>query len=173
MNLHVRALAAAVALATVAVASFVYQTRMDRRGPPRPAPSLSAGRPVALPSVPPTARDILDQSVPLDLRGDQLVRLKALDRLWTREVSGLTAMIHEAEREFSVFAAEAQGIRKVSLPEIQRRSAEFSELSAELRVRRQHHSEAALRVLDDWQRQRVVPSRTPFAEGRSHEAAGN
>ena len=173
MNPSVRALAAAVALAIVAVAYFAYQARMDRPGPPRPAPSPSATHSTALPAAPATAREILGQRVPLDLRGDQVVRLEALDRLWMREASGLTAMIREAERAFSVFAGEAQAARKVSLPELQRRSEKFSELSAELRERRLHHSEAALRVLDDWQRQRVTPSRPPVAEGRSHEAAGN
>jgi hypothetical protein len=173
MSPHVRSLSAALALVIVAVAYFVFQARMERPGPPRPAPALSAARPAALPPAPPTASEILDQRVTLDLRGDQIVRLKALDRLWTREISGLTAMIHEAEREFSVFASDAQGTRGASLPEIQRRSAEWSQLSAELRERRQHHSDAALRVLAEWQQQRLAQSRAPLIERGSNGTATN
>ena len=55
----------------------------------------------------------------------------------------------------------------MSIQEIQRRSTEFSRLSAELRERRQHHSEAALRVLADWQRTRLAQSRPFIVEGRS------
>jgi hypothetical protein len=172
MNPHVRSLSAALALVIVAAAYFVFQARIERPGPPRPAPALSAARPTALPPARPTARDILDQRVTLDLRGDQIVQLKALDRLWTREISGLTAMIHEAEREFSIFASAAQGTRRASLPEIQRRSAEWSQLSAELRERRQHHSDAALRVLAEWQ-QRLTQSKAPLIERRSNGNATN
>src|SRR5262245_7407639 len=155
MNPHVRALAAALALGIVAVAYFVYQARMDRPGPPRPAPSPSAASTAALPPASPTAAEILDQRVTLDLRRDQVVQLKALDRLWTREASRLTAMIQEAEREFSEFTREAQRARKATLPEIQQQSAEFRQLSAELREQRHHHSDAALRLLHGWQRQRL------------------
>jgi len=172
MNPHVRALAAALALGIVAVAYFGYQSRMDRPGPSRPAPSLSAARAAALPPAPPIAAEILDQSMTLGLRGDQVVRLKALDRLWRGEISGLTAMIHGAARDFSIFASKAQGT-KASLPEIQQRSAEFRQLSAELRERRQQHSNAALSVLDEWQRQRLASSRRADTERRSDEARRN
>ena len=173
MNPHARSLSATLAVVLVAAAYFVFQARMDRPGPPRPAPALSAARPPALAPAPPTAREILDQAATLDLRGDHIVRLEALDRLWTREVSGLEAMIHEAERGFSVFATEAQGRKGASLPEIQRRSATFSQLSAELRERRLHHSDAAIGVLAEWQRQRLAQSRRPIIERRSDEAGTN
>jgi hypothetical protein len=173
MNPHARSLSATLAVVLVAAAYFVYQARMERPGPPRPAPVLSTERPAALPPAPPTARQILDQRVALDLSGDQAVRLKALDRLWAREISGLEAMIHEAEREFSSFVNEAQGTKGASLQEIQQRSAEFSQLSAEMRERRQHHSEAALRVLAEWQRQRLAQSRPPLTERRTNEARTN
>jgi hypothetical protein len=173
MNPHVRSLSAALALVIVAAAYFVFQARTERPGPPRPAPALSAARPTALPPAPPTAHDILDQRVTLDLRGDQVVRLKALDRQWTHEISGLTAMIQEAEREFSVFVSGAQGTRGASLPEIEQRSATFSQLSAELRERRQHHSDAALRVLAEWQRQRLALSRAPATERTSDGTGTN
>ena len=173
MNPHARSLAAAVGLTIIAVAYFVHQGRIERPGPPRPAPVLSAARPPTLLPAPPMAADLLDQRVALDLRGEQIVRLKALDRLWRREVSGLTAMIHEAERDWTVFVIDAQGGKRASLPEIQRGSAEFGLLSAELRERRQQHSEAALRVLDDWQRPRLAPPRPPVTERRTDEAPGN
>src|SRR5262245_54986242 len=131
MNPHVRVLAAALALGIVATAYFVYQARMDRPGPPRPASSLSAARTPAVPLAPPTAAEILDQSTALDLRGEQVVRLKSLDRLWRSKISALTALIPDAERDFSIFASKAPGTGKASLPEIQQQSAEFRQLSAE------------------------------------------
>ena len=172
MNPAARYLSTSVALALVATTYFVLQPRAERPGPPRPSPALSAPRP-ALPPAPPIAREILDRSVELDLRGDQRVRLEALDRLWRREISGLEAEIGEAEREFSGFVKHAQGVRGVTAQEIQRRGAQFSQLSAELRERRQHHSEAALRVLADWQRTRLAQARPFGTEGRSNEAARN
>ena len=172
MNPATRYLSTSMALALVATTYFVFQPRPERPGPPRPSPALSAPR-LPLPPAPPTAREILDRSVALDLRGDQRVRLEALDRLWRREISGLEAEIGEAEREFSGFVKEAQGVRGVTAQEIQRRGAEFSQLSAELRERRQHHSEAALRVLADWQRTRLAQPRPFGTEGRSNEAARN
>ena len=158
MSPAVRSLSTSVALALVATTYFVLQPRPERPASPRPAAAVSAPRP-PLPPAPPTAREILDRGVTLDLWGDQRLRLEALDRLWRREISGLEAEIREAEREFSGFANEAQGARGVTAQEIQRRGAEFSQLSAELRERRQHHSEAALRVLADWQRTRLAQSR--------------
>jgi hypothetical protein len=111
--------------------------------------------------------------VALDLGGHQRVRLEALDRLWRREISGLEAEIREAERELSGFVKEAHGARGVTAQEIERRGAEFSQLSAELRERRQHHSKAALRVLADWQRTRLAHARPFVIEGRSNEAGRN
>ncbi len=173
MNPHVRSLSATLTVVLVAAAYFVFQTRVERPGPPRPAPALSAARPAAVPPAPPTAREVLDQRVALDLSGDQVVRLKALDRLWTQEIGGLTTMIHEAEREFSGFVKETQGAKGASLQEIERRSATFRQLSVELRERRQYHSEAALRVLAEWQRQRLAQSRPPHIERRTDGTGTN
>jgi hypothetical protein len=172
MTLAVRYLSTSVALALAATTYFVLQPRAERPAPPRPSPALSAPRP-PLPPAPPTAREILDRGVALDLWGDQRVRLEALDRLWRREIGGLEAEIREAEREFAGFVTEAQGTRGATPQEVQRRGAEFSQLSAELRERRQHHSEAALRVLADWQRTRLAQSRPFVIEGRSNEAGRN
>ena len=172
MTPQVRALTAALALLIVAGAYFAYQGRMERPGPPRPASALSTARPAG-PPVPPTAREILDRRAVLNLRGEQIARLEALDQRWTREVSGLEAMIRDAEREFSVFASEAQQRKGASLPEIQRRSTEFSQLSVELRERRRHHADAALGVLTEWQRQQLAQSRQQVVEGGTHDAARN
>ena len=168
MNPRLRYLSATLALVAVATAYFVLQSRSERPAPRLPTTVLSAARPAALPAAPPTAREILDRDVVLDLEGEQRLRLEALDSVWTREVSSLEAAIHEAEREFTGFMKEAQGSRGASIQEMQRRSAEFSQLSAELRERRQRHSEAALRVLADWQRQRLARSRSPVIEGRAN-----
>jgi hypothetical protein len=172
MKPAVRYVSTSVALALVATTYFVLQPRPDRPGPPRPSAALSAPRP-PLPPAPPTAREILGRSVTLDLRDDQRVRLEALERLWHREISGLEAEIGEAEREFSGFVKEAQGVRGMTAREIQRRGAELSQLSAELRERRQRHSEAALRVLADWQRTRLAQSRPIVVGGKSNEAGRN
>ena len=174
MNPHLRSLTATLALVAVATAYVLLQSRSERPAPRLPAPALSAARPAALPAAPHTAREILDRTVMLDLWGHQLVRLEALDRLWRREISGLEAAIHEAERELSGFMKEAQGSKgATSIQEIQRRSLEFTQLSADLRERRQAHSEAALRVLADWQRHRLARSRPSVTEGRTNEVARN
>ena len=156
MSPHVRSLSMALALVIVAAAYFGYQSRVERPGPPRPSSVLSAARPPTLPSAPPTARDILDRAWSLELRHDQFMRLQALDRVWKSESSGLEARILEAEREFSHFAAEAQGKKAANLRELQQRSGEFSRLSAELRERRLYHSDAALGELYQWQRERLI-----------------
>lgn len=169
MNAVVRHLSTSVAVALVATTYFVLQPRTERPGPPRPSPALSAPRP-PLPPAPPTAREILDRGMALDLWGDQRVRLETLDRRWRSEIGGLEAEIREAEREFAGFAKEARGARGATAREIQRRGAEFSELSAELRERREQHSEAALRILADWQRARLAQARPFGIERRRNDA---
>jgi len=169
MNPAARTLSAALALTTVATGYFLLQSRMERPVPRLPTPVLSAARPAPLPFPPPTAREIVDRAVALDLRGEQIARLKALDRSRAREASGLKAVIQEAERDFSDFLTGAQGGNGASLQEIQRRSAEVSRLSAELRERRQHHADAALQVLADWQRQRLAQSRPAALKEGSNE----
>ena len=169
MNPQGRPVIAALALLIVAGAYFADQGRMNRPGPPRPAASVPAVRPAG-PPVPPAAREILDRRAVLDLRAEQIARLETLDQLWTREASGLEAMLRDAERQFSVFATEAQQQKGASLPEIQRRSAEFSQLSAELRERRRHHADVALGVLTERQRQRLAEPRPPVVEERNDGA---
>jgi hypothetical protein len=173
MSAQMRSVTAALALVVVAAGFSVYLGRMDRAGPARPTPALPAARPPAVSPGPLTAREILGQRVVLDLRGDQIVRLEALDETWRREAGELEALVRQAELEFSRFASESQRSRGASLPEIQRRSVAFSGLSAEVRQRRQQHAEAAIGVLDESQRLRVARSPRPLVEGRSHEPTGH
>ena len=133
MNPHVRSLSAALALVIVTAAYLVFQARIDAAGTAAPgartlrcAPDRAASRPGHGARHPRSARG------PGPTEGTRSSGSRRSTGLWTREISGLTAMIHEAEREFSVFARDAQGTRGASLPEIQRRSATFSQLSAEL-----------------------------------------
>ena len=170
MNPAVRALSTSVALALAATTYFVLQPRAESPGPPRPSSALSAPRPMP-PLAPLSAREILDRGVALDLGGEQRRRLEALDRLWRREISGLQAEIRETEREFAGFAEGTRGGRGVTAREIQRRATEFSQLSAEVRQRREHHSEAALAVLAGWQRARLTQSR-PVVIGEGGHATG-
>ena len=163
MNIQQHSLTAAAALAIVAVGWALFQARADR-------PKLSLPRPVAITrpapvALPPTARDVLDSGMLLDLTWDQLTRLRALDATWTRESAAIQAQLDAATAEFSRFMDEARGSGRTSLPRIQRRSAELSELSAALRERRRVHAEAAAAILTHWQRTRLSEVTKTVAAG--------
>ncbi len=160
-----RYLSATVVLVALAAVYMAWQGRLEHPKLRLPAPSTPAVR-RAPPVMPPTAREILERAVVLDLRSDQMIRLQALDRLWTRELNGLEGEIREAEGALASFVQDAQTSRGASVQEIQRRSAEFSSLSATLRARRQRHAEAALQLLDEWQRQRFASVRPAAEIGR-------
>jgi hypothetical protein len=153
MSVRRSSLAAAAALVIVAVGWTVFQGRAERprRSLPRPA---AITRPVPL-ALPPTARDILDGGVLLDLNAARRTRLRALDATWARESSAAQAELDAGTADFSRFMDEARATGRTSLQEIQRRSAEISELSATLRERRQRHVEAAAAILTDWQRTKL------------------
>lgn len=155
MSPRVRYLSTTVALMATVLAYALWQRPLDRPTPRLPAYSSLTPRP-AFPPMPPTARRILDQAMVLRLTHDQMARLRALDRFWTSEEGELQAAIRDAERELSVFMKDAQASGGASVQQIQQRSAEFSRLSARLREHRQRHSEAALQLLDGWQRHRVA-----------------
>jgi len=158
MSPRIRYLSTTVALAALAVAYAVWQGRLERPTPPLPAPSAPVIRPASPAPVPllPTAREILDRAVALDLSDHQVIRLHALDRLWTSEASGLETVIRGAEGEFSTFMNAARESGGASMQEIQSRSAELRRLGALLRERRQQHSDVAVGLLADWQRQRLA-----------------
>ena len=156
MSPRARYLSTTLALVAVAVAYVVLQRPVERPAPRLPAWSLPAVRPAGVPPAPPTAREILDRAFALDLRPDQMARLLALDRLWKAEARELEKAVQEAQRELASFMKDAQGSRGATVQEIQRRSVGFSDLSAALREKRRRHSEVALGLLADWQRQRLV-----------------
>lgn len=158
MSPRVRYLSTTVALVALAVAYVFWQSRLERPTPRRPAASAPVIRPASPAPVPlpPTAREILDRAAALDLSDHQVVRLRALDRLWTSEASGLDAAIHVAEGEFSAFMMTAQASGGANMQDIQSRSAELRRLGALLRERRQQHSDVAVGLLADWQRQRLA-----------------
>ena len=158
MSPRVRYLSTTVALAALAAAYVFWQGRLERPTPRLPAASAPVIRPAAPAPVPlpPTALEILGRAVALDLSNHQVIRLHALDRLWTSEASGLEAAIQVAEGEFSAFMKAAQASGGASTQEIQSRSAELRRLGALLRERRQQHSDVAVALLADWQRQRLA-----------------
>ncbi len=167
MSARVRYLSTTLALVAVGVGYALIQAR-----PWRPAPRLEArpaavGRPVPPLPAPPTAREILDRETALFLTADQKARLVALDRKWKEESRGLEAALQAAEQEFSGFMKEAQVGGRTSLQEIQRRSAELSELSASLREQRRFHADAAAQMLTTQQRQKLVPGTSPEPSGGS------
>lgn len=164
MSPQVRYLSTTVALVAVAVAFILWQRPLDRSTPRLPAASAAAARMTA-PPMPPTARRILDQAM-AGLTHGQIARLRELDRVWTSEERELQAAIRDAELELSAFMKEAQASRGASVQQIQQRSVEFSRLSATLRERRRHHSEAALQVLDVSQRHRLAGIEPGVAVGR-------
>ena len=165
MSPGVRSLSTSVVLVALATAYVFWQGRPERPTPSLPAASAPVIRwaaPAPAP-LPPTAREILDRTVVLDLSDHQVIRLHALDRLWTSEASRLDAAIQIEEGEFSAFMKTAQASGGASMQEIQSRSAELRRLGALLRERRQQHSDAAVGLLADWQRQRLA--KAGFATG--------
>jgi len=153
MSIRQSSLAAAAALVIVAVGWTVLQGRAERpkRSLRTPA-AITRPAPLALP---PTARDILDGGVLLDLKAAQRTRLRALDATWASYSAVAQAEFDAAMADFSRYMEEARTTGRTSLPAIQQRSAEISELSAALREQRRLHADAAAAILTDWQRARL------------------
>ena len=159
----------AVTLALVAAAAGWAIIEAPTERPRLSAPKPGAITRPALAAMPPTARDILDGGAMLDLKTGQRTRLRALDATWASESAAARAQLDAAVAEFSRFMDEARATGRTSLQEVQRRSAEFSELSAALRERRQRHAEAAAATLTEWQRTRLRQVTRPVASGGSNE----
>ena len=158
MSPRVRYLSTTVGLVALAAAYVFWQGRLERptlRLPAASAPVIRRAAPTPAP-LPPTARELLDRGVALELSDHQVIRLHALDRLWTSEASRLDAAIQVAEGEFSAFMKTAQASGGANTQEIQSRSEELRRLGALLRERRRQHSEVAVGLLADWQRQRLA-----------------
>ena len=163
MRIRQPALAAASALVIVAVGWTIFQTRTER-------PRLSLPRSAAITrpaptALPPTARDILDGGVLLDLNAAQRTRLRALEATWARESGAVQAELDAAMADFSRFMDEASATGRTSLQEIRRGSAAISELSSALREQRRLHAAAAAAVLTDWQRTRLGEATRAAAVG--------
>ena len=157
MRLDARYAATTVALVLVGAAYVLGQAWLDRPPPPRPS-RATAGRP-APPVAPPTAGDLLGRAEALGLTAEQRARLASLDRAWGEQAAGLDRAVAAVRAEFEGFTREASP-RGASVAEIQRRSAEYRELSAALRAARERHAEAAQAVLSEVQRRSLA--REPF-----------
>lgn len=168
MTPRTRYLSTSLALVAVGLGYALIQGRPDRPPLRLPARPAAPDRPAPTSPSPPTAREILERARALSLTAAQIARLEALDRQWQQESSGLEAALRQAEQDFSRFMTDAQAARRTSLEEIERRSAEFRELSAALRERRRLHAEAAAQLLSEPQRLTLasLPSPKPTGGGR-------
>lgn len=162
MSPRLRYLFTTLALLTIGLGYALVQG-----GPARPAPQIEKSAAAARPPAPPlpTARQILDRETDLSLRADQKDRLTALDGRWRKESAPLEAARMTAEQEFSLFMKEAQAGGKTSLQEIQRRSAEFRDLSTALREGRRRHAEAAAHILTESQQRALALRTAPHTPG--------
>ncbi len=156
--MRLRYLVTSLALLAVGLGYALTQGRSVRPAPPRLTPAAAAPS-VQPPRVPPSAREILERGAALSLTAEQTRRLEALAREWSSESAGLDASLQAATADFSRFMSEAQAGRGASLQEIQRRSADVSQLGALARERRRRHGEAAAGLLTD--RQRVTLAQGP------------
>jgi hypothetical protein len=162
MNVRARYLSTTMVLLALAAAYAAIQATQTRSVPQLRSSLASANRPATPPSPPVSARMILERRADLGVTAEQAARFEALDHRWRQETKSLVASLEEVEREFARFMA-AQGPRNAPLPEIQRQSAEFRELSAELRERRLRHATAATDLLTAAQRQRLDATSSPSA----------
>lgn len=159
-RVQARYLSTTLALVAAAAGFAVYQGLVEH-----PAPRLErrldpASRPPVPPPAPPSAREILDRRAVLSLTREQVARLEDLDARWRQDSAGLVSAVDHARAEFSRFMDEQAGHR-ASVQEIQRLSAEFRELSAELRAQRLRHAEAAAGLLSESQLETLATIRLP------------
>jgi hypothetical protein len=170
MSPRARYLSTTVALTTLAAFYVLWQGQIERPTPRRPAASAPVIRPTVPREVshPLAAREILDQARALELSDRQISQLHALDGLWGSEVTRLEAAIRQAEGEVAAFMEGARMSGGASIQEIQQRSAGLRGLGALLRERRQRHSDAAVGLLTEGQRQRLAKARFPADETGRH-----
>jgi hypothetical protein len=108
---------------------------------------------------------MLDRGADLSLTADQKSRLTALDEKWRKDSAPVETALKTPEQEFSQYMKEAQAEGKTNLQEIQRRSADYRDLSAELRELRQRHAEAAAQVLTESQQRTLALLTSPQTRG--------
>jgi len=137
-------------VAMLAVVAWLASPPGAQRAPLRVA---SSAVPPVRPAPPPLARDVLASGLPLSAA--QHRALVALATQWERESTTLEAAVGAAAEEFDRFAAAARAAGRTSLAEVQQRSAELRELSADLRAYRQAQGDGALAVLTDAQRRQL------------------
>lgn len=133
------------------------------RSTPHLEKSAAAAQPPASPL--PTARQMLDREAELSLTPDQKGRLLALDAKWRQESAPLLAALEAAEQEFSRFMNASHAGGKVSLQEIQPQSADYRELSAELRELRRRQAGETAEVLTQSQQRTLVLLTSPHTRG--------
>ena len=154
--MRLRYLVTSLALLAVGFGYALTQGRVvERPAPPRPTGVAASPRILPPPALP-AAREILGRGLALSLTADQKRRLETLAGEWASESARLETELRAATAEFSSFMSEAQARRGASLGEIQRRSADFSKISAHLREQRRLHGQAAAGLLTDRQRQRLA-----------------
>jgi hypothetical protein len=163
MSLRARYLVTTLALVAIGL-GYVLVQQWPRHPVLRlPARAEASSHPAPRPVLP-TAREILEHGADLALTPDQQGRLAALDRQWKQESAGVQAVADAAGRDFSKFLQE-QGSGKVSLQEIQRRSADYRALSQELRELRQQYAEAAANILTNSQQRTLALQTSPDTRG--------
>jgi len=163
MSNRVRYLVTTLALVAIGLGYVVVQQWPRHPALRLPARAEASSHPAPRPALP-TAREILEQGAGLTLTPDQRGRLAALDRQWKQESAGGQAVAEAAGREVSQFLQE-QGSGKVSLQEIQRRSADYRALSQALRELRRRHAEAAANILTESQQRTLAQRISPDTRG--------
>jgi hypothetical protein len=163
MSLQARYLVTTLTLVAVGLGYVLFQQWPRHPALRLPARAEASSHPAFRPALP-TAREILEHGADLALTPDQQGHLAALDRQWKQESAGVQAVADAAGRELSRFLQE-QGSGKVSLQEIQRRSADYRALSQELRELRQQYAEAAAEILTKSQQRRLALLASPDTRG--------
>jgi Spy/CpxP family protein refolding chaperone len=153
----IRPVAAVLIMSVLAAVYLLWQQAPARPAPPRPPKAARA--PALAPRY--TARDLLATS--LALQSLQVRRLEALARTWDEERRPLERSLAMAQGEFEEFMADATRGNRVRLDDVQARSVELRQLSAELREARAAHEVAAVAVLTP--EQRAALSRRPATTG--------
>ncbi|HSB68468.1 MAG TPA: hypothetical protein VLT62_03925 [Candidatus Methylomirabilis sp.] len=164
MSLRARYLGMTLALVATGLGAAVFQQWPRRDGLRPPARAEASPTPASRPKPLPTARDILDRGAALALTAEQAARLAALEERWKQESATVQTAAEEAGRGFSQFLKE-QGSARTSLQEIQRRSADYRELSQELRELRRRHAEAAGAILTESQQRKYTLLTSPDTRG--------
>jgi hypothetical protein len=160
VNVRTRFLTTAIAMLAAGAVWFATVDRAAPRAAPRTAKTAASAR-GSLGS-PPTAVAIL-ATEGLALTSGQRAALESRAARWAHEGGRLEADVEVVTKAFEGFMRDAQDKGRTTLAEVRTRSEAFQSISAELRERRQRHSDDALSVLDE--RQRAVVTTTSARAG--------